>query len=35
MVKAGLPILHVLSMLRDQLEHPEVKIIVEDIKKKS
>ena len=33
MVKAGLPILNVLSMLRDQLEHPELKIIVEDIRK--
>ena len=33
MVKAGLPILNVLAMLRDQLEHPELKIIVEDIRK--
>ena len=33
MVKAGLPILNVLSMLRDQLEHPELRIIVEDIRK--
>ena len=33
MVKAGLPILQTLSMLRDQLEHPEVKKIVEDIRK--
>ena len=33
MVKAGLPILQTLSMLRDQLEHPEVKIIVEDVRK--
>jgi len=33
MVKAGLPILNVLSMLRDQLEHPELKIVVEDIRK--
>jgi len=33
MVKAGLPILQVLTMLRDQLEHPEVKIIVEDVRK--
>ena len=32
MVKAGLPILNVLGMLRDQLEHPELKIIVEEIK---
>ena len=30
MVKAGLPILNVLGMLRDQLEHPELKIIVEE-----
>ena len=27
MVKAGLPILNVLSMLRDQLEHPELEIV--------
>ena len=33
MVKAGLPILNVLSMLRDQLDHPELKIVVEDIRK--
>ena len=33
MVKAGLPILNVLGMLRDQLEHPELKIVVEDIRK--
>ena len=33
MVKAGLPILNVLTMLRDQLEHPELKIMVEDIRK--
>ena len=33
MVKAGLPILNVLTMLRDQLEHPELKIVVEDIRK--
>ena len=33
MVKAGLPILNVLGMLRDQLEHPELRIIVEDIRK--
>ena len=33
MVKAGLPILNVLAMLRDQLEHPELKIIVEDIRR--
>ena len=33
MVKAGLPILQVLSMLRDQLEGPAIKEIVEDIRK--
>jgi len=33
MVKAGLPILNVLGMLRDQLEHPELKIIIEEIRK--
>jgi type IV pilus assembly protein PilC len=33
MVKAGLPILNVLSMLRDQLEHPELTKIVEEIRK--
>ena len=33
MVKAGLPILQVLSMLRDQLENPGIKDIVEDIRK--
>ena len=33
MVKAGLPILNVLGMLRDQIEHPELKIIIEDIRK--
>ena len=33
MVKAGLPILNVLSMIRDQIEHPTVKEIVEDIRK--
>ena len=33
MVKAGLPILNVLGMLRDQLEHPELKLIVDDIRK--
>ena len=33
MVKAGLPILNVLSMLRDQMEHPELKKIVEEIRK--
>ena len=34
MVKAGLPILQVLSMLRDQLENPTLKEIIEDIRKK-
>ena len=33
MVKAGLPILEVLSMLRDQLEGPAIKEIIEDIRK--
>ena len=33
MVKAGLPILNVLSMLRDQLESPAMKDVVEDIRK--
>jgi len=33
MVKAGLQILNVLSMLRDQLEHPELTKIVEEIRK--
>ena len=33
MVKAGLPILEVLSMLRDQLENPGMKEIIEDIRK--
>ena len=33
MVKAGLPILQVLSMLRDQLEGPGIKEVVEDIRK--
>ena len=32
MVKAGLPILNVLSMIRDQIDHPAVKAIVEDIR---
>ena len=32
-VKAGLPILNVLAMIRDQIEHPTVKEIVEDIRK--
>jgi len=33
MVKAGLPILSVLTMLRDQIEHPTMKEIIEDIRK--
>ena len=33
MVKAGLPILNVLSMLRDQIEHPTMKDVIEDIRK--
>ena len=33
MVKAGLPILNVLGMLRDQIEHPTMKEIIEDIRK--
>ena len=33
MVKAGLPILNVLQMLRDQLENPSLKEIIEDIRK--
>ena len=33
MVKAGLPILNVLGMLRDQIEHPTMKKIIEDIRK--
>jgi type IV pilus assembly protein PilC len=33
MVKAGLPILNVLQMLRDQIEHPTMKEIIEDIRK--
>jgi len=33
MVKAGLPILEVLGMLRDQLEGPSIKEIIEDIRK--
>ena len=32
MVKAGLPILEVLGMLRDQLENPGIKEIIEDKK---
>ena len=34
MVKAGLPILEVLGMLRDQLESPAIKEIIEDIRKR-
>ena len=33
MVKAGLPILNVLEMLRNQLENPSLKEVVEDIRK--
>ena len=33
MVKAGLPILNVLGMLRDQIEHPTLKEIIEDVRK--
>ncbi len=33
MVKAGLPILEVLGMLRDQLDNPGIKEIIEDIRK--
>ena len=33
MVKAGLPILNVLGMLRDQMEHAELRKIVEEIRK--
>ena len=33
MVKAGLPILNVLGMLRDQIEHPTMKEIIEDVRK--
>tara|TARA_B100000929_G_scaffold49825_1_gene36243 strand:- start:487 stop:1722 length:1236 start_codon:yes stop_codon:yes gene_type:complete len=33
MVKAGLPILQVLTMLRDQLENPTMKEIIEDIRR--
>ena len=33
MVKAGLPILEVLGMLRDQLESPAMKELIEDIRK--
>ena len=33
MIKAGLPILSVLTMLRDQIEHPTMKEIIEDVRK--
>tara|TARA_Y100001935_G_scaffold74231_1_gene61935 strand:+ start:710 stop:1945 length:1236 start_codon:yes stop_codon:yes gene_type:complete len=33
MVKAGLPILNVLEMLRDQVENPSMRDVVEDIRK--
>ena len=33
MVKAGLPILEVLGMLRDQVESPAIKEVIEDIRK--
>ena len=33
MVKAGLPILQILEMLRDQLENPAIKEVIEDIRK--
>ena len=33
MVKAGLPILNVFSMLRDQVENPSMREIVEDIRR--
>ncbi len=33
MVKAGLPILQVLAMLRDQIENPSMKDVIEDIRK--
>jgi len=33
MVKAGLPILQILEMLRDQLENPAMKEVIEDIRK--
>ena len=34
MVKAGLPILNVLGMLRDQIDHPTMKEIIDDIRKR-
>jgi len=33
MVKAGLPILNVLTMLRDQIDHPTMKEIIEDVRR--
>ena len=33
MVKAGLPILSTLSMLRDQIEHPTLKEVIEEIRR--
>ena len=33
MVKAGLPILSTLAMLRDQTEHPTMREIIEDIRR--
>ena len=33
MIKAGLPILNVIEMLRDQLENPSLKEVIEDIRK--
>ena len=33
MVKAGLPILSTLGMLRDQIEHPTLKEIIEEIRR--
>jgi type IV pilus assembly protein PilC len=33
MIRAGLPILNVLSMLRDQIEHPTMKEIIEDVRR--
>ena len=33
MVKAGLPILNTLGMLRDQIEQPTLKKIIEEIRK--
>ena len=33
MIKAGLPILNVIEMLRDQLENPSLKEVIEDIRR--